>query len=84
MLIPTHIITFLLVRDHLYQLVADMRCSTELSVVAYDPKYVKIVGEFDEYIKPTANAVWSNHASEVHGIFSTDVRIASAMRIPEV
>jgi hypothetical protein len=51
----------------------------QLSVVAYNPKENKVVGEFDNYIKPPANAVWSNCASKVHGIYPTKHRIASAM-----
>jgi hypothetical protein len=38
----------------------------------------------DEYIKPPAHDVWSNHASEVHGIYPTDVRITSVMGIMNV
>jgi hypothetical protein len=57
----------------------------QLSVVAYDPSAeAKIIGEFDEYIKPPANAVWSDHASDVHGIYPTDARITSALGIAEV
>jgi hypothetical protein len=56
----------------------------QLSVVAYDPKDAKVVGEFNKCIKLPANAVWSYHASEVHGIYPTDDRIASAMGITEV
>jgi len=56
----------------------------QLSVVAYDAKEIKAVGEFDEYIKPPANAVWSSHASDVHGIFPNDIRITSAFEIKEV
>jgi hypothetical protein len=56
----------------------------QLSVVAYDPTDVKVVGEFDEYIKPPANAVWSSHASDVHGLYSNDVRITLAGTIIEV
>ena len=58
-----------------------------LSVVAYDPSAeAKIVGEFDECIKPPAklNAVWSDHASDVHGTYPTDARITSAPGIAEV
>ncbi len=56
----------------------------QLSVIAYDPKENKVVGEFDGYIKPPANAVWSNCASKVHGIYPTKHRIASAMGLREV
>jgi inhibitor of KinA sporulation pathway (predicted exonuclease) len=56
----------------------------QLSVVAYNLKEKKIVGKFDNYIKPPANAVWSNHASKVHGIDPTDHRIASAMGLVDV
>jgi hypothetical protein len=50
----------------------------QLSVVAYDPTGANIIGEFDEHIKPPAHAVWSDHASDVHGIHATDARITSA------
>jgi hypothetical protein len=33
--------------------------------------------------KPPANAVWSNYASEVHGLYASDHRIASAMGLIE-
>lgn len=57
----------------------------QLSVVAYVPSAeAKIIGGFDEYIKPPANAVWSDHASDVHGIYPTDARITSALGIAEV
>jgi hypothetical protein len=57
----------------------------QLSVlVAYDPTDVKVLGKFDEYIKPPANAVWSSHASDVHGIYPNNVRITSALEIKEV
>jgi hypothetical protein len=56
----------------------------QLSVVAYDPTDVKVADEFDEYIKPPANAVWSSHASDVHRIYLNDVRIMSALEIKEV
>jgi hypothetical protein len=56
----------------------------QISVVAYNPSEAKVIGEFDEYIKPPANATWSDHASEVHGIYPNDVRITSAMGIVEV
>jgi hypothetical protein len=56
----------------------------QLPVVACDPTYVKVVGEFDEYIKPPANVVWSSHASDVHGIYPNGVRITSALEIKEV
>jgi hypothetical protein len=42
-----------------------------LEHVTYDPISVKVIGDFDEYIKPPANAVWSHHASEVHQIYPT-------------
>jgi hypothetical protein len=50
-----------------------------LSVIVYNPTGLKVVNEFDEYIKPPANTVWSNYASEVHGLYPSDDRIASAM-----
>jgi hypothetical protein len=56
----------------------------QLSVVAYDPTGHKVVGEFNDYIKPPTNAFWSSHASAVHGIYPTDIRILSAMGIKEV
>jgi hypothetical protein len=56
----------------------------QLSVVAYDPTYTKVVGEFDEYIKPLGNAVWFSHASDVHGIYPNNVRITSAFEIKDV
>jgi hypothetical protein len=56
----------------------------QLSVVAYDPTDIKVVGGFDEYIKPPANAVWSSHVSDVHGIDPKDVRITSAFEIKDV
>jgi hypothetical protein len=56
----------------------------QLSVIVYDPTGLKVVDEFDQYIKPPANAVWSDYASEVHGLYASDDRIASAMRLIEV
>jgi hypothetical protein len=63
----------------------DKECGViQLSAVAYEPKENKAVGKFDDYIKPPANAVWSNHASEVHGIYPTNHRIASAMGLVDI
>jgi hypothetical protein len=56
----------------------------QLSVVAYDPKETKIIGEFNEYVKPPASAIWSDHASLVHGIYENDERIKTAEGIKEV
>jgi hypothetical protein len=56
----------------------------QMSVVAYDPTDIKVVGEFHECIKPPANAVWSSHASDVHSIYPNDVRITSAFEIKDV
>jgi hypothetical protein len=56
----------------------------QLSVVAYDPTGRQVVGEFDYYIKPPANALWSSHASAIHGLYATDIRITSAMALEEV
>jgi hypothetical protein len=56
----------------------------QLSAVAYDPTYIKVVGEFVKNIRPPANAVWSSHASDVHGIYPNDIRITSAFEIKDV
>jgi hypothetical protein len=56
----------------------------QLSVVVYDPTGHKVVGKFDEYIKPPDNAFWSSHASDIHGLYSNDVRITLAGTIIEV
>jgi hypothetical protein len=56
----------------------------QLSVTPYDPTEAKVIGEFDQYIKPPANAVWSDRASEVHGIYPSDGRILNALAIKEV
>jgi hypothetical protein len=56
----------------------------QLLVVAHDPTEGKIVGKFDKHIKPPATAIWSNHASEIHGRHPNDERITSAVEITEV
>jgi hypothetical protein len=56
----------------------------QLSVLAWDPTGFKVIGEFDEYIKPPATALWLDHASEVHGLNPASQRIRSAMSIFEV
>jgi len=56
----------------------------QLSVVACDPAETKVIGEFNEHIRPPASAFWCDKASAVHGICQNDVRMTSASGIKEV
>jgi hypothetical protein len=56
----------------------------QLAVVACNITEAKVIGEFNEHIKPPASVTWSDHASEVHRICSNDERITSAAWITEV
>jgi hypothetical protein len=42
------------------------------------------VGGFDEYIKPSADAVWSTFASDSHSTYPNSTRITSAFEIKDI
>ena len=56
----------------------------QISVVAHDPVSNKNIGEFDEYVKPNDNAVWSEHAMKLHGIQPNQDRVKYASPLEEV